>query len=391
MNFNLSQEHRLIQKTIHEFAEKEIAPLASEIDRTDEFPRSLYKKAAEIGLIGITAPVEYGGGGVDVLGSTIVIEELAKASFSLTGCCLGNISAVERLSVFGTEEQKRKYIPPIIKGEKICSFAITEPEAGSDTANIKTTAVRDGNSYVLNGTKTFITLAHVADLVTVVAVTDKTKVPPGVSLFLVEKGTKGFSTGKKEELLGMRGTAGGELIFEDCRIPKENLLGIEGKGYRMLMEALFRGRVRTAAHCIGLAQVAMEDAVKYVKQRVQFGKRIGEFQAIQFLIADMSTQIDAARLLVRKAAFLTDQGIRCSRESAEAKLFASDVAMKCAIDALQIHGGYGYTKDYPVERYFRDAKLHQIDEGTNQIQRIIIARELLGRDLVYVRERKKSK
>ncbi len=392
MSVLLTKEHQLIQKTVREFAEKEVAPKTEEMDRTNEFPWDVYRKAAKLGLIAMGLPEEFGGSNSDCLSLAIVVTELARISAAFATICQTQMSNLEWILEHGNEKHKKKYLGAIGRGEKICSFGLTEPGAGSDAAGIKTKAVWDKNAYVLNGTKIFSTMGIIADASIILAKTDETKGHRGINAFLVERGTDGFSTGKKEDLLGIRGIANGELIFQDCRIPKENLLGQEGHAFRMMVFMLNKARIRVAALGLGIAQAALDESIKYAKQRKQFGRPIGSFQAIQFLIADMATQVDAARLLLHQAAVLYDQGKlsqeggRVSlRQCAEAKLFASDLAMKCATDALQIHGGLGYTKDSVVERLFRDAKITQIVEGTNQIQRVIIAQELLGREIVAFR------
>lgn len=372
----LRDEQKMIQSMVREFTKKEIAPVASEIDRTAEFPRSLHKKMAQVGLLGMTLSSEYGGAGADTLSWAVALEELSKVSAACADLLVSEKASSDVILMWGNEEQKKKYLPSIAKGEIIPAYALTEADAASDLAALKTTAKLDGNNYVINGTKTFITLAAVADIAIILALTDKSvKSTHGMSVFVAEE----FSKGKEEDLLGLRGLGCGELIFQDVQVPKDNLLGKENEGFKMIMQSLDSGRIGVAALSIGLAQAALEESIKYAKQREQFGRPIAKFQAIQFLIAEMATEIEAARLLTYRAAILKDQGKPFTREASEAKLYASDVAMKCAIEGLQIHGGYGYTKEYLIERIFRDAKINQIFEGTNQIQKIIIARSLLGR------------
>lgn len=377
MEFGLTEEHHMIQEMTADFVEKEVAPVASEIDEKDEFPWEVYKKMADLGLLSMTLPSVYEGAEADTISWSLVIEELAKGSPAVADSLMLNKLMCDALLRNGTEEQKRKYIEPLSAGEIICATVITEPEAGSDVAALKTTARLDGNHYVLNGTKHFITCGGIANMAIVLAYTDKSKRHKGLSQFIVEEGAEGFKKGRKEILMGVRGLETSELIFEDCRIPRENLLGVEGEGFKQAMISLDTGRVGIASLSLGIAQAALEEALQYAEERVQFGQPIAEFQAIQFMLADMSTAIEAARLLIYKAAYLKDQGIRFTKEAAQAKLFASDLAVEATTKSLQIHGGYGYTKDYPIERLYRDARINQIWEGTNEIQRLIIARSLL--------------
>ena len=377
MNFDLTEEQRMIRDTAREFAEKEVKPAAADIDRTDEFPRKIYRRMAELGLIAMTLPLEYGGSGADTVSWSLVEEELAKASAAVSDAQLLQKLMMDMFRRHGTEEQKKKFIPPITQGESLCCTGMTEPNAGSDLRGIQTTARREGNAYVLNGTKRFMTCGNIADLIVALVYTDRSKGSKGMTSIAVEWGTPGFSRGKKESLMGVKGLETSELVFEECRVPKENLLGSEGDGLRIAMGSLDMGRIGIGSQALGVAQAAMEEAIQYAKQRVAFGRPISQYQAIQFMIADMSSHIEAARLLLRKAAFLCDQGRPYSREASEAKLFASDLAVKVATDALQIHGAYGYSKEYPIERIYRDAKVYQIWEGTSQIQRMVIARHLL--------------
>ena len=377
MNFDLTEEQRMIRDTAREFAEKEVKPAAADIDRTDEFPWKIYRRMAELGLIAMTLPLEYGGSGADTVSWSLVEEELAKASAAVSDAQLLQKLMMDMFRRHGTEEQKKKFIPPIAQGESLCCTGMTEPNAGSDLRGIQTTARREGNEYVLNGTKRFMTCGNIADLIVALVYTDRSKGSKGMTSIAVEWGTPGFSRGKKESLMGVKGLETSELVFEECRVPKENLLGSEGDGLRIAMGSLDMGRIGIGSQALGVAQAAMEEAIQYAKQRVAFGRPISQYQAIQFMIADMSSHIEAARLLLRKAAFLCDQGRPYSREASEAKLFASDLAVKVATDALQIHGAYGYSKEYPIERIYRDAKVYQIWEGTSQIQRMVIARHLL--------------
>ena len=377
MNFDLTEEQRMIRDTAREFAEKEVKPAAADIDRTDEFPWKIYRRMAELGLIAMTLPLEYGGSGADTVSWSLVEEELAKASAAVSDAQLLQKLMMDMFRRHGTEAQKNKYLPLLARGEWLCATGMTEPNAGSDLRGIQTTARREGNEYVLNGTKRFMTCGNIADLIVALVYTDRSKGSKGMTSIAVEWGTPGFSRGKKESLMGVKGLETSELVFEECRVPKENLLGSEGDGLRIAMGSLDMGRIGIGSQALGVAQAAMEEAIQYAKQRVAFGRPISQYQAIQFMIADMSSHIEAARLLLRKAAFLCDQGRPYSREASEAKLFASDLAVKVATDALQIHGAYGYSKEYPIERIYRDAKVYQIWEGTSQIQRMVIARHLL--------------
>lgn len=377
MNFLLTDEQKMIQETVRDFAENEVKPVASEIDRTDEFPWKIYKRMAELGLLAMTLPPEYGGSGADTVSWSIVEEELARASAAVSDAQLLTKLMSHTILRHGTEEQKKKHVAALGKGEKICATGMTEPDAGSDLRAIKTTARPDGDHYIVNGVKRFMTCGTIVDLIIALVYTDRSKGSKGMTSLIVEMGTPGFSRGKKENLLGVKGLETSELIFEDCRVPRKNILGEEGQGLRIALGSLDMGRIGIGSQALGVAQAAMEEAIKYAKQRVAFGQPIANFQAIQFMIADMSSHIEAARLLLRKAAFLSDQGKPYSREASEAKLFASDLAVKVATDALQIHGAYGYTKEYPIERIYRDAKVYQIWEGTSQIQRMVIARHLL--------------
>jgi len=377
MNFDLTEEQKMIRDMARDFAEKEVRPMAAEIDRTDTFPRGIYRRMAELGLLAMTLPPEYGGSGSDTVSWSLVEEELARTSAAVADAQLLLKLMADTLLRHGGEEQKRRYIRALGQGERICATGMTEPDAGSDLRGIKTTARREGDHYVLNGTKRFMTLGGIVDMIIALVYTDRSKGSKGMTSIIVEMGTPGFSRGKKEDLMGVKGLETSELIFEDCRVPKENLLGQEGDGLKIAMSSLDMGRIGIGSQALGLAQAAMEEAIKYAQQRTAFGKPVASFQAIQFMIADMSSHIEAARLLLRKAAFLSDQGRPFSREASEAKLFASDLAVKVAADALQIHGAYGYTKEYAVERIYRDAKVYQIWEGTSQIQRMVIARHLL--------------
>ena len=377
MDLDLTGAQRLAAETFRAFAHKEVAPRAAEIDRTDEFPRDLYRRLGDLGVLGITLPVEYGGAAADLLTWTLCQEELARASASMAHAQLLATILGELIREHGSEAQRRRWLPAMAQGEAICVIAQTEPGGGSDVAGLQTTARPAGDGWVLNGTKRFISGAMVCDVAVVVATTDRSLGREGIALFLVEAGTPGFRPGSKDHVMGLRGVGTGELVFEDCRIPRAALLGSERGGFKRAMESLNVGRVGIAAQALGVAQAALDAALAYAKTRVAFGKPIAELQAIQFLLADMSAQVEAARLLVRRAAFLRDQGRPIAREAAEAKLMAAETAVKVASDALQIHGASGYATDFPIERIYRDARVYPIFEGTSQIQRLVIARQLL--------------
>ena len=378
MDFSLTEEQRLLKKTVREFAEAEIGPHAREWDEKQEFPREVFTKLGELGLMGVVWPAEYGGSGMSTLDYAIVMEELSRvdAGVALSVAAHNSLSS-GHIFLAGSEEQKKKYLAPLARGEKVGCWGLTENSAGSDAGGTKTTAVRDGAHWVLNGSKTFITNGRVADTAVVMAVTDRAKGNKGISAFILERGMKGFRSGKKEDKLGVRSSDTSELVFEDCRVPAENLLGKEGAGFVDTLKILDRGRIGIAAFSIGIAQAALEASMTYSQGRRQFGHPIADFQAIQFKIADMATKVSAARLLAWHAASLRDAGQEHKVESSMAKLFASEAAVEIALDAVQIHGGYGYLKEYPVERYLRDSKLGTIGEGTSEVQRLVIARELL--------------
>ncbi len=377
MNFNLTKTQELFRQMIREFAEKEVKPLAAEIDEQERFPAETVKKMAELGLFGIPVPAQYGGAGGDNIMYSIAIEELSKAC-ATTGVVVSAHTSlcVAPIMENGTEEQKMKYLPKLASGEWIGAFGLTEPNAGTDAAGQQTTAVLDGDEWVLNGNKIFITNAGPAHVYIVIAMTDKSMKTKGISAFIVEAGTPGFEIGKKELKMGIRGSATAELIFNNCRIPKENLLGKIGGGFGIAMKTLDGGRIGIAAQALGIAQGALDETVKYTKERKQFGKAIGQFQNTQFQMADLKTRVEAARLLVRSAAFKKDNGIPYSADAAMAKLFAAETAMEVTTKAVQFHGGYGYTREYPVERMMRDAKITEIYEGTSEVQRMVIAANL---------------
>ena len=381
MEFALTPEQQQLRKSVRQFAEGEIAPHVMEWDEASHFPIEIMPKLAEMGLLGVIFPEQYGGAGLGYIEYAIAVEELSRVDGSV-GIIVAahNSLCSNHIYKFGTEAQKKKYLTPLAQGQKIGAWSLTEPEAGSDAGGTRTTARRDGDHYILNGSKTFTTNGHYADFCVAMAVTDKSKGSHGISAFILEKGTPGFRPGKKENKLGLRASDTSEIIFTDCRVPAENLLGAEGEGFTGSLAILDGGRISIAALGLGMAQGALDAATSYAKQRKQFGKAISEFQAIQFKLADMATEVEAARLLVYQAAWLADQkSVRFTSQSSMAKLFASEVAVRVANECVQIHGGYGFIKDYPAEKYYRDVKLCTIGEGTSEIQRLVIARQLLGK------------
>jgi alkylation response protein AidB-like acyl-CoA dehydrogenase len=378
LDFSLSEEQQLLQQTVRDFAQAEIAPHAREWDEKQAFPREIFTKLGALGLMGAVWPTEYGGAGLSTLDYAIVMEEVSRADAGVAlSLAAHNSLCSGHIFLAGSEEQKKKYLTPLAKGEKVGCWGLTENSAGSDAGGTKTVAVKDGGHWVLNGSKTFITNASVADTAVVMAVTDKSKGKKGISAFVIERGTPGFRPGKKEDKLGVRSSDTSELVLEDCRVPAANLLGQEGNGFVDTLRILDRGRIGIAAWSLGIAQASLETSMAYAQGRRQFGHAIAEFQAIQFKIADMAVKVDAARLLTWRAAHLRDSGKEHTTQSSMAKLYASEIAVEVALDAVQIHGGYGYLKDYPVERYLRDSKLGTIGEGTSEVQRLVIARELM--------------
>ncbi|MBY0038893.1 acyl-CoA dehydrogenase AcdA [Bacillus cereus] len=377
MHFKLSEEHEMIRKMVRDFAKNEVAPTAAERDEEERFDRELFDQMAELGLTGIPWPEEYGGIGSDYLAYVIAIEELSRVCAS-TGVTLSAHTSLAGWPIFkfGTEEQKQKFLRPMAEGKKIGAYGLTETGSGSDAGGMKTIAKRDGDHYVLNGSKIFITNGGIADIYVVFALTDPESKQRGTSAFIVESDTPGFSVGKKESKLGIRSSPTTEIMFEDCRIPVENLLGGEGQGFKVAMQTLDGGRNGIAAQAVGIAQGALDASVEYARERHQFGKPIAAQQGIGFKLADMATDVEAARLLTYQAAWLESEGLPYGKESAMSKVFAGDAAMKVTTEAVQVFGGYGYTKDYPVERYMRDAKITQIYEGTQEIQRLVISRML---------------
>ena len=376
--FTLTEEQEQLRKEIREFARREIAPNVMRWDEASEFPAEVVKQLGQMGLLGVIFPVEYGGAGLGYVDYMLAIEELAAVDGSV-GIIVAahNSLCTNHIFLAGNEEQRRKYVPRLASGEWLGAWGLTEPGSGSDASAARTTAVRKGDRWVLNGNKTFITNGHYADAAVVIAVTDRNQGTHGLSAFVVEKGTPGFRPGKKENKLGLRASDTSELIFEDCEIPAENLLGKEGEGFVDSMRVLDGGRISIAALSLGIGRGALDASLKYVKERRQFGKAIAEFQGIQWKLADMATELDAARLLTQRAAVLKDAGQRVTRESSMAKLYASEVAVRIYDEAVQLHGGYGFIKDYPAEKFYRDVKLCTIGEGTSEIQRMVIAREIL--------------
>jgi butyryl-CoA dehydrogenase len=374
VNLELSEEQKLLQKTVREFAESEVRPLAKELDETGKFPRELFKKAAELGLTGVAFPESEGGTGFDHISYTIVIEEISRCCAS-TGVILSvqNSLYCDPLHRYGTPEQKQKFLLPFARGEKIGCYALTEPQAGSNASALQTRALKKGDSYVVNGTKAWITNGGVADAAIVYVNTDPAKGEKGITALVIEKGTPGFKAGKEEKKLGIHATACSELIFNDCEVPIANRIGNEGEGYKVALSTLDGGRIGIASQATGIAQGAFEAALKYSQERLAFGHPISQFQAIQFMLADMATEIDSARLLVRKAAWKQDSGARFSLEASIAKLFASEMSTRVSHKAMQIHGGYGYSQEYPVERAYRDSRITEIYEGTSEIQRLVIS------------------
>ena len=378
MNFTLTKEQELVRQMVRDFAVNEVKPIAAEIDVTERFPMENVKKMGELGVMGIPFSTEFGGAGGDVLSYIIAVEELSKVC-ATTGVILSAHTSLcaSLINENGTPEQKEKYLRDLCTGNKIGAFGLTEPGAGTDAAGQQTTAVLDGDNYILNGSKIFITNGGVADTFIVFAMTDKSKGTKGISAFIVEKGFQGFSIGKKEDKLGIRASSTTELIFENCIVPKENLIGKEGKGFGIAMKTLDGGRIGIAAQALGIAEGALEEAIKYMKERKQFGRPISAFQGLQWMVAEMSTKIEAARFLVYKAAWLKENKQPYSIDAARAKLYAAEVAMDVTTKAVQLFGGYGYTKEYPIERMMRDAKITEIYEGTSEVQKMVISGSLL--------------
>ncbi len=374
MNLQLSEEQQLLQKSVREFAESEVKPFAKELDESGRFPLAILKKAAELGLTAVAIPEDEGGAGFDHISYTIVMDEISRCCASTgTAISVQNSLYCDPLHRAGTPEQKKRLLAPYARGEKIGCFALTEPQAGSNASALQTKAVKKGGSYVVNGTKAWITCGGVADAVIAFVNTDPSKGEKGITALVIEKGMPGFKVGKEEKKLGINATACCELIFSDCEVPEANRLGAEGEGYKIALSTLDGGRIGIGAQAVGIAQGAFDAALKYSQERIAFDQPISKFQAIQFMLADMATEIDAARLLVRKAAWKSDTGARYSMDAAMAKLFASEMATRVTHKAIQIHGGNGYSREYPVERAYRDARITEIYEGTSEIQRLVIA------------------
>ncbi len=378
MDFQLTEEQQMMKEMAHKFADNRVKPGAAERDRTHEFPVDILKECAELGFMGVTVPEEWGGAGMDYLSYAIMMEEISRACAS-TGVILSvnNSLVCDPLMKFGTDAQKEKYVKPLAMGEKLGCFALTEPGAGSDAGATKTTAVKNGDHYIINGTKIFITCATHADVCIMFAVTDKSAGHHGISAFIVEKDFEGYNLGTVEDKLGINASGTAELYFEDMKVPAENLLGEEGQGYKIALATLDGARIGIAAQGVGVAQAVLDESVKYAKERVQFGKPIAANQAIQWFLADMATELEAARLLTYKGADCKQQGGRCNKITSMAKVFAAETAMKAATKGVQIFGGYGYMKEYPMERFFRDAKILEIYEGTSEVQRIVISASLM--------------
>ena len=381
MNFELTDAQRAVQETVREFAEREIRPIAHLYDEKSEFPWEIVNKMAPLGLLGMIFPEEYGGAGMDYVSYALALEEIARhdGGVALTVASHNSLCS-NHIYLAGSEEQKRKYLVPLARGEKLGAWGLTEPGSGSDAASLQTAAAWKGDRWILNGTKNFITQGTVASVYVIMAITDRNRGKQGISAFILEKGTPGFRPGRKEVKMGVRCSDTAQLLMEDAEIPPENLLGEVHHGFLDTLKILDGGRIGIAAMAVGLGRGALEESVKYSKERQQFGQPISRFQAIQWKLADMATEIEAARLLTLRAAAMKDRSLPMTKESAMAKLFASEVGMRACTQAIQIHGGYGYLRDFPVERYFRDVKLTEIGEGTSEIQRIIIARQLLGHE-----------
>ena len=378
MVFDLTEEQRMIQDMARSFAQREVLPKAAELDETGRFPEELIRQMAELGLMGVAVPEQYGGAGMDNICYAIAMEEIARACASTSVIMsVNNSLACDPILKFGSEEQKTKYLVPLASGRHLGCFGLTEPGAGSDAGSQKTTAVRNGNVYVVNGTKNFITNAPQADTCVLFAMTEKEKKHKGITAFILDMKYGGVTVGKNEKKLGITASATASIILEDVKIPAENRLGNEGDGFKVAMHTLDGGRIGIAAQAIGIARAALEDALAYAKERRQFGQPIANFQAIQWMLADMATEIDAARMLTYRAGWMKDRNARHSKESSMAKLYASEAAMRASVKGIQIHGGYGYIKEYPAERHFRDAKITEIYEGTSEIQRLVIAAALL--------------
>ena len=380
MEFELNEEQRMVRSMVRDLSQNEFAPRAAQVDSTEAFPAENIDRLAQLGLMGLPYPEAYGGGGGDYVSYALAVEEIARGCGSTALVYAAHVSlGCGPIYAFGNEEQKQKWLPRLCSGQGLAAFGLTEPQAGSDAGATRTTAVRDGGDYVLNGSKMWITSGALADVVNCTAKTDPEAGTKGISCFLVEKGTPGFIPGKDEPKMGLKGSVTSALALENCRVPASTLLGEEGQGFRQMLITLDSGRISIGAMALGLGQAALDEATRYAKERVQFGQPIANFQAIQWMIADMATEIDAARLMVYRAAAMKEAGLRFTKEAAMAKLYASEVAERVAFKAIQIHGGYGYSREYPVERIYRDQRLCAIGEGTSEIQRLVIARQILGK------------
>ena len=380
MDFELTEEQKMFRSMVRDFAIKELEPVAAQIDEKGKYPAEQVRKIADLGLMGLTIPEEYGGSGKGRVDFCIAVEELARASASAASYFRISLSlAIPPIAMYATHEQKQRFLVPHARGEKLACFALTEAGAGSDPASLETTAVKQGDGYVINGTKLFISIGAEAEIITVFATIDKSLRHRGITAFIVEKSNPGFSVGKLENKLGFHGLSAAELLFKDCFVPKESLIGEEGQGLKVALDALDESRITVGAEAVGISQAALDASINYAKERHQYGQRIANFQAIQWMLADMATQIEAARLLTYYAADRMDKGLPYAKEAAMAKLFASEASSFVTNKAIQIHGGYGYTKDYPLERYLRDAKLTEIYEGTSEMMRMTIARALVGK------------
>jgi alkylation response protein AidB-like acyl-CoA dehydrogenase len=380
VDFRLTEEQEMTRRTVREFAEREVAPHSRRMDETQEFPRDLMRRLGEMGLLGVFIPAAHGGSGLTYPDYALIIEELARVDGAVAlSVAAHNSLCTNHIFLAGSDEQKKRLLGPLARGEWIGAWSLTEPTAGSDASGTRSSARRDGDGYVLNGSKTFATHGSVCDVAVVFAVTDRTRGKHGISAFILEKGMAGWHPGRKEDKMGCRASDTSEIVMENCRVPKTNLLGREGEGFVDALRILDGGRIGIGSMAVGIAQGAFEQALQYARKREQFGRPIGEFQAVQWMLADSATEIEAARLLVRRAATMRQAGEDVNLASAQAKLFASETAVRVCDRAVQIHGGYGYVKDYPVERAYRDAKLTTIGEGTSEIQRLVIARHLIGR------------
>ena len=375
MDFKFTEEEEIFRKTVADFAKKELAPIAQEIDEKAQFPMNVYKKAGELGFLGLRFPEQWGGSAANTIMECIFLEEMNRVEAGVPGAIFSSVLAVTPINDHGTEAQKKKYLIPTNKGEMISALGATEPNAGSDIASMQTTARKDGDSYIINGTKMFITNGPIADFISLAAKTDRSKQHRGISFLIVEKGTPGFTVSRKLNLYGTRSAIRGELVFEDCRIPQDNLVGEENRGFYYLMECFNREKIMIGASCVGIAQAAFDEALQYAKERVQFGQAIGKFQAIQHMLADMAANIEIGKLLTYKAAWMLDEGMEATKEASYAKLISSEMANQVTYQSLQIHGGYGYSMEFPIQRHVRDVRLYTIGGGTSQIMRRTIAKK----------------